>query len=65
MRTALLAVLLCFPAYAAEPLKADVMCDGKGWCAIRYDTLKALLEGAQKLQAHNAYIETLCNWRKP
>lgn len=41
----------------------DVVCD-KGWCRIRYDTLKALVEGAQKLQEHNAYIETLCNWRQ-
>ena len=59
-----LALLLCFPAYAAEPVKPDVMCDGS-WCAIRYDTLKALLEGAQKLQAHNAYVESLCGWRRP
>lgn len=52
-------------ANSATPLPApDVVCSN-GWCAIRQDTLKALLEHAQKLHEHNAYIETLCGWRKP
>ena len=64
MRALLLAALLAVPVQAAEPLQVDVTC-AQGWCRIRYDTLKALLEGSQQLQAHNAYIETLCGWRKP
>lgn len=64
MRTLLAMLLIALPLEAAEPAKPDVICD-RGWCAIRYDTLKALLEGSQKLQAHNAYIETLCGWRRP
>ena len=65
MRTLLLAALLAVPVQAAVPVHVDVMCNDQGWCAIRKDTLRALLAGSQKLQEHNAYIETLCGWRKP
>jgi len=67
MRLALALALIAFPAYAADSVKPDAMCavvGGVNWCRVKYDTLKQLLEGAQRLQAHNAYVETLCGWRK-
>ena len=66
MRLLLALVLLALPAQAAEPLKPDVMCDAQsGWCAIKKDTLKALLENTQKLAAHTAELRVLCGWDKP
>ena len=64
MRLLLALVLLAMPVQAAEPEKRDVYCD-KGWCAIRQDTLKALLEGTQKLADDTAQLRLLCGWGKP
>lgn len=55
--------LSIFPVQAAEPVKVDVVCN-KGWCAIRQDTLKALLENAQKLAAHTTELRALCGWNR-
>ena len=63
MRTLLAAVLLTLPAQAAEPLVVDVMCD-QHWCRIKKETLKELLTGAQKLQAHVEELRHLCGWNK-
>ena len=64
MRTLLALVLIALPVQAAEPVKPDVYCDKSGWCAIRQDTLKALIVNAQKLSEHTMELRALCGWDK-
>ena len=63
MRTLLALVLLALPAQAAIPVKPDVVCSN-GWCAIRQDTLKALIVNTQKLSEHTMELRVLCGWDK-
>ncbi len=45
--------------------EADVSCLN-GWCIVKQDTLRSLLEGLQKLSAHTTELRRLCGWeRKP
>lgn len=64
MRT-LLALLLCFPAVAAEQVpEPDGVCDEQ-FCMIKKESLRQLLEGFQKMGERQAQLEQLCGWTKP
>ena len=63
MRTLLLAALLAVPVQAAEGEKPDVICQN-GWCLVKHDTLKTLIEGLQKLSTHTTELHALCGWAK-
>lgn len=64
MRILLTLVLVAMPVQAATPLPPkDVYCD-KGWCAIKQDTLKKLLDGTQKLVDDSRELRALCGWGK-
>ena len=61
LRSSLAALLLAFPAVADEQM---VICDGKGWCLIRHDSLRELLSGQRKLIAYVEELQKLCGWQK-
>ena len=64
MKILLAAVLLAMPVEAAEPLpERDVYCSEK-WCAIKRETLKALIENTQKLMDDSKQLRLLCGWDK-
>lgn len=59
----LLFTLALVPVSAAEPVPpVDVVCN-KGWCAVRADTLKGLIEHMKKLSDHSEQLRILCGWK--
>lgn len=62
--------LLARPAQATpDPARADgppavqdVYCDN-GWCAIRQDTLRAIITALQKMSGERAQLRELCGWK--
>ena len=61
VRYFLAALLLAFPAVADEQM---VICDGKGWCLIKQDSLQELLSGQRRLIAYVDELQKMCGWQK-
>lgn len=44
------------------PPPSDLRC-ADGWCLVRQDTLRVLVEGLQKYEERTQQLEAFCGWR--